>query len=374
MVDRDFHQHPRAFETSPRHHIVLSSHRARRSLSLRRERHQEDLYIIPSEHMRRSIYALALLLLLAVPRMLSAQGYYSFSVDSGAYADLAGASLISTVPDTTGYYLTIPFTIEAFGVPFAFDQDSMNVIVFDAGFVAVINSNAQRLCSFDAFVADMQPRGNASSISYTLDGKEGEKVLKIQWKNMVMRGNAASDFADAQLWFFQKDNSFEVHVGPHHVTGQAAYYSYFGPSIGAFLANPDVTTYYDTYHLVGNPREPNPEERNAYYPMNRTPDEGMIYRFIYERPASVERVVASSGAVIYPNPSSDVAWLRLPEALHGAHPTLLVSDMLGREVMRVDGVADGDRIATSALSNGLYLVTLREGGHVYSGGSLVVRR
>jgi hypothetical protein len=328
----------------------------------------------PSGHMRQPIYAFIAVLLLCAAARSSAQQYYSYAVSTAPYTDLENDSLISVIPDTLGYYLSVPFSMEAYGLRFSFADNPPSSLAFVPGLVVLINSEEQRLCSFDAFSADLRLRDSGSSISYTLEGAEGEKLLKIQWKDMALNGNPASDVVNAQLWLSQKDNSFEVHIGHCSVTGTAAYYSYFGPSIGTFLSSVDVKKYYSTFHLIGNPAAPNPETQNAYYPMNSTPKEGMVYRFIYAKPASVATVgTQRSGVVFTPNPTTSGVRIELPDALAATHPTLELYDVMGRDVMRRENVATGDRIPTDGLAAGMYYATLRESGRVHPAGTIVVR-
>ncbi|MDB5034048.1 MAG: C-terminal target protein [Chlorobi bacterium] len=318
------------------------------------------------------MYALALVLLLCGGGALSAQQYYTPSTGTGTYTELADAVLVSDMPDTVGYGVSIPFTIEAFGVPLDFQGSPATVYIFSGGFIAM--APADRIYSFDAFVSVLAWRDNTSSISYRLDGVPGQQVLKVQWKNMRMVGNPDGDFVNVQMWLNQKDNSMEVHVGPNHVTGTAAYYSYTGPAIGGFVASADFSVYYNTFHLTGNPAKPGTDRKQGYYPMGGTPAEGTIYHFSYKAPSSVDERVRDAAAVGFiPNPCADRSRIELPADMSGTHPTLIVHDLLGRELLRVDNVASGDYIERGGLAPGAYVVTLRDGDRVRDGGMLMVR-
>ncbi|MEO5928867.1 MAG: T9SS type A sorting domain-containing protein [Candidatus Kapaibacterium sp.] len=322
--------------------------------------------------MRSLMYALALVLLLCGGGALSAQTYYTPSTSAGTYTELTDATVVSNMPDTVGYGVSIPFTMEAFGTRFDFQSSPATVYIFSSGFIAI--APADRIYSFDAFVSMLAWRDSTSSISYRLDGDPGQQVLKVQWKNMRMVGNPVGDFVNVQMWLSQKDNSMEVHVGPNHVTGTAAYYSYSGPAIGGFVASADFSVYYNTFHLTGNPLKPGTDRKQGYYPMGGTPADGMIYHFSYKAPSSVDEPVRNASAVSFaPNPCADRSRIELPADMGGKHPTLIVHDLLGRDLLRIDNVVSGDYIERGNLAPGIYVVTLRDGDRVRDGGIFRVR-
>jgi len=324
--------------------------------------------------MRHSIYALTLVLLLSLGAGARAQQFYDFTAGTAPYTELANDTLISIRPTTVGYYLRVPFKMEAFGVPFDFGESDTSIVVFVGAYVAPRNFALGRIGVFDAFTADLRNRDSGSAISYVVEGTGEDKVLKFQWKNMALQGHSASDFVNVQLWLYQKDNSFEVRVGPNRVTARTAYFGYTGPSIGTFLSNSDLTAYLGMYHLFGSPASPTPDRFNPYVPMSATPPNGAMYRFTYTKGASVAGDArAMSGVAFHPNPTAGATSITLPEALREARPTMILHDVMGAEALRVENVMDGDRIETEALSAGVYYVTLRVKGRVYAGGSIIVR-
>lgn len=305
---------------------------------------------------------------------VSAQQFYTVARSTGTYTDLVNPTVIIDKPDTVGYGVSLPFSMEAFGLPLDFRQTPSNTFIFSGAFLAVAVPSQQRLCVFDAFVSQLAWRDSTSSLAYTLEGIEGEKMLKVEWKNLGMVGNPGTDFVNVQLWLSQKDNSFEVHVGPNSVTGTTAYYGYSGPSIGGFVSTYDFSTYYSTFHIRGNPANPGTDSQQPYYPMSATPSNGTIYRFSYIKPSAVtEHPDRASAAVAFqPNPCSDRSRIELPAAFDGKRPALILHDALGREALRIEHVATGDVIERGGLAAGIYYVQLSEGGHAYNGGRLVI--
>lgn len=333
--------------------------------------------------MRRTIYPLLVVLLLCGGARLSAQEYYTTSVAVGTYTELENATVVigdssQIVNEFSGVGIKGPFTIEAFGQTLDFSRDPSPVI-FAGGFIAVDVTAKQRLYVFDGFTSKFAWRDSSTSVSMALEGRQGEGVLKVQWKNMALAGNPAGDFANMQIWFREKDNSFEVHVGPNHVTGTAGYFGNNGPAIGGFVTTYDFTRYDLGLHLTGDPAKPGVNNTPlGYYPLSATPANGTIYRFAYKKSSSSVAAQAheESGAAIafLPNPFGDRTRLHLPAKLRAvaAGGTLTLHDALGREALRVDDVADGAEIERGTLPAGVYYVTVRKGDQVFNGGTVVV--
>ncbi|MEP7218765.1 MAG: T9SS type A sorting domain-containing protein, partial [Bacteroidota bacterium] len=112
----------------------------------------------------------------------------------------------------------------------------------------------------------------------------------------------------------------------------------------------------------------------GYYPMGGTPADGMIYHFSYKAPSSVDEPVRNASAVSFlPNPCADRSRIELPADMSGKHPTLIVHDLLGHDLLRIDNVASGDYIERGNLAPGIYVVTLRDGDRLREGGIFRVR-
>lgn len=337
----------------------------------------------PSQHnlinvMRPVMYSLPLILLLCCVHQVSAQQYYKINISTGTYSELENPLVIMSDSsqmgnEFSGSGIKVPFVIEAFGQKLDFNQEPAPVI-FAGGFIGIDITSRQRLYVFDGFASKLTWRDSTTSVSATVEGTPGEQVLKVQWKNMGMIGNSAADFVNLQMWLKEKDNSFEVHVGPNHVTGSAGYFGNNGPAIGGFITNYDFTATYAALHLTGDPKKPGFEESQAYYPLSATPSNGTIYRFAYTAgTSSVEGGNATASVVsIFPNPLRDRGRIQLPEAISGTSSTLVVHDLLGREVLRLDNVTNGDIFDRGALPAGVYYMTLHRGDRQYPSVSVVV--
>ncbi|MEO6046455.1 MAG: T9SS type A sorting domain-containing protein [Candidatus Kapaibacterium sp.] len=308
------------------------------------------------------------------------QEFYKVSAGTGTYTDLVDPVVVigdpsQIVNEFSGYGITGPFAMEAFGQKLDFSKQPAPMI-FAGGFIGIDVPAKQRLYVFDGFTSKLAWRDSTTSVSLTLEGNPGDQILKVQWKNMGLTGNPAGDFVNMQIWLRDKDNSYEVHVGPNHVTGKAGYFGNNGPAIGGFVSNYDFSVVDVALHLSGNPATPGVNlTPTSFYPIASTPPNGTVYRFAYVKPASVESDLAKMGAVSFrPNPCTDRSLIELPDALNGMRPTLTVHDLLGREMLRMNEVASGDYIDRGTLPAGVYYVTLHQGSRSYTGGTLVVSR
>ncbi len=328
--------------------------------------------------MRPVIYSLPIILLLCCVHEVSAQQYYKTNTSTGTYTELVNPIVImrdssQMGSEFSGQGVKLPFVIEAFGQKLDFNQDPAPVI-FTGGFIGIDVSAQQRFYVFDGFASKLTWRDSTTSVSCTVEGSPGEQLFKVQWKNMGMIGNPVGDFANLQIWLYEKDNSFEVHVGPNHVTGKAGYFSNNGPAIGGFISNYDFSAAYAAIHLTGDPKKPGVDEAQLYYPLSATPASGTVYRFTSTSGSlSVDAGSTSTNAVAFlPNPLRDHARIQLPEALKATTSTVLLYDVLGREAMRFDNVTNGTTIDRGTLPAGVYYVTVQQGQRRYSGGTLVV--
>lgn len=321
---------------------------------------------------RSSLFAALLLVTLSVTA--TAQDTYLVTPGSAVYTDLVNPVLISRDLDQVGYRTNMPFTMAGFGIPLDFDLDPQPVVVFTGGFIGILAPSIDKLFVIDAFVSNLERRDSTSSLSYRLEGEGEGRVLKFQWKNMKMTGNPEGDFINVQLWLYRNDNSFEIHVGPNRVTGRTAYNTYAGPAIGAFLSNSDLSEYFLTVHLAGNPANPGLETFNAFYPMGGTPSDGTVYRFTYQQASAVDEAGTGGSIRLSPNPASDGFTVQLPGNREDGHGLVAVYDLLGRQVLRESDVRDGGYISTQSLPPDIYQVVVYDRGNIVLTQRLVVAR
>jgi hypothetical protein len=170
----------------------------------------------------------------------------------------------------------------------------------------------------------------------------------------------------------ERDNSIEVHIGPNRVTANTAYFGNLsGPVIGLLLANPTLDTVHQTVHIAGAPENPY-LVNSVFHPIGSTPPNGAIYRFVYNKPSGIEIDAREIPPVsFHPNPFRDGTIVGLPDELNGG-ATVIVHDMLGHEVLRLEDARNGERIERGKLAAGIYFITLRDGNRSQFCGRLVI--
>ncbi|HWB62838.1 MAG TPA: T9SS type A sorting domain-containing protein, partial [Chitinophagales bacterium] len=110
-----------------------------------------------------------------------------------------------------------------------------------------------------------------------------------------------------------------------------------------------------------------------------TEDEMYVTFIIYyksEFPYSgIGEVQKDKSLDMYPNPASDVEYIKLDNSLVMSHPQMQFFDALGRKVLEINDIATQVFSAdVSQLPNGLYTYRLVNGGEVVGSGKMVVQR
>jgi len=80
----------------------------------------------------------------------------------------------------------------------------------------------------------------------------------------------------------------------------------------------------------------------------------------------VENTLAFAGIEMYPNPATDMVWVKLPQSLTGAEITLI--DLLGKTIfINKGGNGELVTLSTTNISKGVYTLNVRLNDTVYSG-------
>lgn len=326
--------------------------------------------------MKYGIYALTTLLLLTGAIGLDAQEYYTFSRSAGIYTPLTNPMVTLPGPDTNNYNINglSAFQMDIYGFPMML-RDQNSLVIFKDGFVAIptVDPTGRGVVFvLEGFYAQLTNRDATSARLMAVELADGDLVMKFEWRNMGLAGHPAGDFVNFQLWLKKSDNSVEMHMGPNKVTATNGFFGgQSGPVIGVSLLNQSLDTTFHTVHLSGPANNPVQTDL-PFTTITGTPVPGLIYRFAYNKPASVAGSgVVASGVAFHPNPFHESTRIELPEDLSG-HATMLVHDLLGREVLNISNPVNGDMIPRGSLPAGIYLVTLQEQGRSRSGGRLVI--
>ena len=249
-----------------------------------------------------------------------------------AYAELSNStSLSGSMPA-----IPIPFPFTLLG--------TTNDTVF-LMFANVKISNSSNSPIFTPFGADIV---NGTK-SYEVSGAAGQRILKVQYKNMNFGHDFnVSDTINYQVWFFEEGNAIEVHFGSSVILNPvwSYYYNEGGPYIGVYHF---IGTTSHNFTLKGNPASPVADTTTGNR-LQGTPASGQVYRF-EQQPNSIQEVLQSS-VVVYPNPSNGSFYIGTDKH---TGVDVKIWNAMGQRVYKKHNHNSRELLQTS-LPPGLYLV------------------
>jgi hypothetical protein len=299
---------------------------------------------------------------------------YSFSVTTGTYRDLIGATSINNneIWDDPEYVIPIEFNFDLYDITI----DSLALGGLGAILYSEIDLNNETGYVIVPFAADLIDRGDISGtsqspISSKLDGTPGSRILKIEWKNAgfyaeLDRFGTLNDFINIQLWLYEGSNDIEFHYGSHKITNP--YINYEGET-GAIIGLSDYELY-NAYLLSGDPN--NPVVENDVVFLNGTPADGTIYRFSRNSSSIQSNASREHSIKIYPNPFETETVIQTDILLHDGNLTLYNS--LGQIVKQISNIS-GHQVTLQRdnLTSGLYFIQLTERNQIIGSGKLMIK-
>jgi Secretion system C-terminal sorting domain len=287
---------------------------------------------------------------------------YEFAQESGTYAELENATHL---PITFGDSL---FRLDLEGEVFTFFRRPFTIAgassfeiagngflrVWDDSMVTVIDGLFMTLDTVDA----------ASEISYLLEGTPGDRVLKVQWRRAGFPNGLEADFANFQIWVYQRTGVIEIRTGPSDVKGPEAFGT--GPWIGAFIAPVTFASMGEKLWITGDPAKPVIDRlKNLQFKrVTGVPPSGTIYRMTPTSASGVEGSDAETGSIeIAPMPARDYVDVRVPSANDA---DIEIMDMSGSVVMEAMVRGGMGRIDISGLPAGVFMMRINDGQRVVS--------
>lgn len=295
----------------------------------------------------------SLIVLFSITFFSASAQSYRFESTNGAYTELSGAKKIPFHKMTalSGFYRLTELdgevfkwyntlfpidTIKTFHIQeyanLRFDNDS-SLIIVDGAFTYLDSIDAN------------------SSISYTIEGNHGDRLIKAQWKNLKARAGKTGNFVNVQIWVYQRSGVYEIHYGPSSTNNQSGFNQTSGPQVGIFFSLDDFTKCFEKLWVTGSPAALKLDS-NANYTfkaMSGVPLEGVVLRFIprFKTLGIVNHSLKANEINVYPNPVSD-------GLLHFSEQAdYRLYDMYGREVMSGSNVSSLD---VSSLPDGIYSI------------------
>lgn len=191
-----------------------------------------------------------------------------------------------------------------------------------------------------------------SSISITTSGFIGNRILKLQWKNVSSYGdydnggNAMS--TNFQLWFYEQGGYIEVRYGLSNISDANIFYEGF-TGVGVLIMDSQFGSSTNDVFLSGSTGFPAVTNQNSY--MTGTPQAGQVYRFTPSMSIGVNESF-SGDLKIFPNPCKN--FLNISNITQGEYK---VVDLNGRVVL--SGVFEEvNQLDVSDLVRGVYLITI----------------
>jgi hypothetical protein len=198
---------------------------------------------------------------------------YGLAKDSSAYSDLTGVTTLLAGETFTNKH-------PGFHLPFSFNfcgTTTDTLVIETNGFIVFDRWNQISLVSFNAFSGYKDSLNQyVASINYTITGSSGNRIVKIEFKNLSMNGYTFYDRISYQVWLYENGNKIEYHIGPN-------YYSTLEEGIPILIGaiNQEMDTEDKAFLISGNPVSPSGailSGEDDFLYLNNIPFEGTIYR------------------------------------------------------------------------------------------------
>ncbi|MGZ4055101.1 MAG: hypothetical protein ACXVPU_11640 [Bacteroidia bacterium] len=182
-------------------------------------RYSQTIFLNTSsmDYYKRKSKTLSLLILITlnaffILKMHSQNFSYSLQKDSSVYSSLNEATIISSDQN---------FQSKSFGIrlPFQFNfcgSNTDSITIEGNGFIILNNAKGLSIVSFNNFTSQKDTNENyRSSIGYVVSGNAGNKIIKIEFKDLAQTKLSSSDNLDYQIWLYENGNKIEFHIGPN---------------------------------------------------------------------------------------------------------------------------------------------------------------
>jgi len=224
--------------------------------------------------------------------------------------------------------------------------------------------------SYNPDLRDGVSFGEASLISYTVEGDAGNRICKVQYTNSafyleVESEGSAENRVNFQIWFYESDFSVEFRFGIGNVPNpDFAYYNLQGPGIGIFtgITNDGQSIEMATY-LSGAPNNPVIESDTdpnqvEFSGLDGTPANGQVYRFT---PTSLSVTYdRKKSFTVYPTLATE--WLHI-EGGSPANSVYRIINLSGQVLQ--SGILVENRIDIGSLPAGMYFVSIGNGSQKF---------
>jgi hypothetical protein len=274
---------------------------------------------------------------------------YRFTKYVAAYQNLTNTTSINNgsiwTPNSV-FPVSIGFTFNFMGQDFTVLQLTGDGNIF---------FDPDQYYNFTALAAPWTDKGTSTSLSplsYTVEGNQSSRILKIEFNNVGFYFNQNTDYFNFQIWLYEGSNICEAHIGPNQVNDLSDWVL-SGPQCGVKKTiAPKIGV-----SLLHNPANPDTiQDPDNHYYLAGTPSNTIVYRFTPIGFTGIdEPVLKKTSLDIYPNPVTDKLYVQSDEELEKA----IVYNMLGERIAEAAINAKKGIIETNQLSAGVYLLKLK---------------
>ena len=285
--------------------------------------------------------------------------------------------------DDPEYVIPIGFDFDFFG----FTTDSFYMEAGLGGILSpgTFNEDIQPL--FVVYGSDVIDIGDTSStgvsvseLSYKIEGSAGNRITKIEWKNVgfyneVSDAGTANNYLSFQLWLFEANGDIEIHFGPNSIEDDELVHDGIGPLIGMINEyDTDLDDFSEFWFLAGDQNNPvldtifSVDDININFSgLDDDPLAGTIYRFSTSPPLSVNRPLIDEKVSVYPALARDVVNVQIIDTdLKNAR--LQLFDASGQLLLRQNIFSDFTSLNIQDLVSGMYFI------HISTAEGLITRK
>ena len=297
---------------------------------------------------------------------------YYFSVETGAtYTPLTDSVSLNNgaVWDDPTYIIPIGFDFDFYG----FTTDSFHMEIGLGGILSPGTTDEDLQPLLIAYGSDIIDIGDTSGvsvseISYKIEGSAGDRIAKIEWKNVgfyneVAEFGTANNYLDFQLWLYEASGDIEVHFGPNNIEDDALVHDGIGPWVS--MVNEydyDLDEFGELWFLTGDQNNPTLDTiftidqiDTDLVGLDDDPSDGTIYRFSTSPPVSVINPIVDQNVLIYPAITNDYVNIRIDD-IDLENANLVLFDASGKHLLKQSIQDNITVLNVQNLASGMYFM------------------
>lgn len=317
--------------------------------------------------LKKLLALLPALVLYCSPLFAQNPNLYVFEKRNVTYAELSNDTAVpGAFVNPTGIWALDNFTadtFELFNKKYVLNNVTQSIVFSNNGFIRIEDDST--FIVIDAAFTYADSIDATTKVSYVIDGTPGNKILKVQWKNLKLTNGPAGNFLNYQIWLYQKTGVFEIYYGPSSANNQSGYNISNGPNVGLFYSLTSFTEMFEKIWINGSPASYaiDSNRNNVFKAMSGVPANGTLYRFMPRKLLTSVSRLSPNAIKIYPNPASSHINVLLKENLSTA-ATATLYDMKAQKIMEYQVAAHSQsfQMPVAGLPNGIYELKLTANG------------